>query len=61
MNKIFADMDKKAIMEGIVIAVVAGVFTQLTLALILPLVPENGFIGVSAGFIAMTSRFFVRQ
>ncbi|WP_017294908.1 hypothetical protein [Geminocystis herdmanii] len=54
-------MDKKAIMEGIVIAVVAGVFTQLTLALILPLVPENGFIGVSAGFIAMTSRFFVRQ
>lgn len=29
-------MDKKAIMEGFIIAVVVGVLTELTLALILP-------------------------
>jgi len=54
-------MDKKAIMEGIVIGVGVAVLSQVILALIIPVLPENGIIGVSAGFIATTSRFFVRQ
>jgi len=54
-------MDRKTIILNIGIGVGVGVLTQLILALILPLVPEDGLIGVSAGFIPMTSRFFVRQ
>lgn len=54
-------MDKKAIMEGIVIGVGVAVFSQLILALIIPILPENGLIGVSTGVIAMTSRFFIRE